>query len=375
MLAGAILGKVQMIRRLAATGVLLLLAWAIAMQLAMLDAAEAPSPAVALPDVAEEVLFANGHTVLRTLDLVPESEWKQVQTFRCRLYVSHIGADNGRLAFDAFVTRGGPRVLNVRADGTLVLGDNQGALFFSPPGDPPVKIQREKERVLRTPEGRHYQLLRANDHGVLVEDWKDDVYFFLPFKDGKPHVDARVELLRRLPRTICREPLVGTRWIVWDQRPRDPQTWEAKHHCQLVAYDCERRELVELPLKGYFRIEALEGDLLVVQHRVTLEKQPGFEIISFDLAGGKQTAWCNGPGQFHCIKLRDGIGYLLKSIRDPMTHNYQGKVAAVDFRRQSPALFAQELPPSRDAPQLTANRRGLISSHDPATLIPWAVRP
>lgn len=330
---------------------------------------------VEIPARAGLVLTSNGNSVWRTLEALPNPQMLRAAYSQCRIYVGRTGATSGLLIYDSRVRHDIPTILDVRADRTVLLSEpRSGLLYFWSPRDEILQGLPDREERLRAPSGRRFDLLRANDYGLFAEDTDTHAYYFLPWKDKQPQLDLAVELLRG-PRYLDDLPRFGDRWIVWDGRRLDRAKPYYEHRCEMMAFDCQERKLTELPLKDFFRFEASEEDLILMRRRVTRDNQATNELLGFDLAAGKQTAAYSGPELFPCVKLRDGIGYLVKSTHDPLTKKHLGKLAAVDFRVQATPLFVQYLPPSDRVQPLISAAGGLIHLDAPATVIPWAVRP
>ncbi|MBY0230020.1 MAG: hypothetical protein K2W96_12120 [Gemmataceae bacterium] len=88
--------------------------------LSLLVLAAAPPVERAMPLLAP-TFQANGWGVAHTREIVPGTERHRAQSFTHRLYAGKLGSGKARLVFSGRDTHGGPRILDVRPDGTVLL--------------------------------------------------------------------------------------------------------------------------------------------------------------------------------------------------------------------------------------------------------------
>jgi hypothetical protein len=357
-----------MIRRLLTIVCTLLLMRSLAAQ----EAQRVPARAVEqpLPEAARSDFAANGLSIWRSVERDGNSMLHAVYG-RCRLYLVRNAATSGELLYEDDVRYNGPKILDVRPDGKVLLGGERiGVFVVWSPGDPPLRKLEVNREPLRAPGGQDYKLMRANEYGLLAEDWNGRAYYFIPLKDLVPQLDARVEL-----RGSVEQPRIGPRWIVWDRNRRDQSRPDSENHCDLVAYDCERAKLTEVPLRDCFQLAACEGDLLLLIRQRKLEDRANFEIFSFDLATGQATVTHKSRIYLHCVVLRDGIGYLLDADLRLVAGKFGARITAIDFRTERPPLFVRELPPASRVQTVFVTKQGLAPRENADLVIPWAVRP
>jgi hypothetical protein len=349
---------------------------------AALAHAAAPPAERPIPKAARHLLTANGWRVVDHAQIVPGTERNRAQSFHHRLYAGKVGSDVGRLVFEGRGTHGGPHVLTVRADGTVLLDVYPSRLVWVGPGD--AAAHWGEGEPLRLPGVKgDMRLLEANGFGLVAAppDLNTTVkVYFVPLAGRDPVVGKRVELVGREANSISRTRTgfhVSERWVLWggvdaERRPKKG-AGEA-----VVAFDGRTGKRWEVPVPEDAAVLGVEGDLAVTGRWKVVDRKHVGHADTFDLAARRRLTTYPAARGTRLLALRDGVGYFAAPMPEEIGKvGGRLRVSALDLLKERDPLLSQEVPPPPSSRTLQATRtgKGLAIGSDPPTLVEWAKRP
>lgn len=344
--------------------------------------AAAPPVNHPIPKNARHLFVANGWRVVDVSHIVPGTERNRAPLFHHRFYAGKIGSNRGRIVFNGSDTGGGPRVLTVRADGSVLLDVYPSRLVWVAPGGPVAHFGDGKPVRLPGVKG-DLRLLHANAFGVvaIVPEWNAQVpVYFIPLAGRSPVPARAVKLVERESNSVYATRTgfhVCGRWVVWGGREIGlPYTRPLRG--PVGALDCKTMKRWGLPVPRDTAILGVEGDLVVVRHG----KEPAGEVVgqvdTFDLATRKRLTSYETKGDVRLLAIRDGIGYFATPLPDVVGKKAnRRRVEALDLLKKRKPLASREAPPppSLRAFHAVPTGKGLQLLTDPPAFVEWATRP
>lgn len=341
----------------------------------------APSPEVPIPEGCQFVFESNGWIVLNPIRIVPGTESFRAQIFEHQYYAARVGSDKGRLVFEGQGTSG-PRVLDIRIDGTVVLDIYPALLTFVGPGDPPAKIRDGKPVKLKGVSD-DMQLLHANAEGIVVVpptlNAKVKLYF-IPLKDREPQGDRAIELCEREANSLYRTRTgfhLAERWVAWGGREIGlPYTKPL--HGKVSVLDCRSGKRWDPPIPIDSAILGIRDDLLVVRYG----KEPAGELAGqvdvFNLKTQKLLVTYPTESETRLLAIRDSVGYFIRTLPNEVGKlGGRYEIFLLDLIEKRESLFRKEVPPAAALSRVDSmpTGKGLLVTTSPPVTIPWKERP
>ena len=286
---------------------------------------------VAIAKNASHELAQNGWQIVVKSDIVPGTEKNRAQSFDRVFYCGKLGTGKARAVWEERASGTHFHPLRIAPDGTVIATVYSNKLLVIGPDDLPGKPGDGVAVVLPNQKPMaETVILHASAAGLIVHpnDLNKPVpIYFVPLDGRKPLVEKTVELGTRDASELWRSKTgfqVTDKWIVWDTSAFEVATGKVR---KLVA-ETGTRTLV-----------GIDGDLVVVERRVTEYKMSIHELVPTDLKTGVPTGRYPMQSDSQLVTVHDGIGYVLSPIRLKVGESEQrAEVAAFDLAKPADVL-------------------------------------